>query len=387
MPINARVLLSSRISTRRRQYGWGITAVLLALTTNVAVAQAQNALGTASGYNLFTLGNATDTNIDVQGKIAVGGNAVLSSFQTATNITNTNPAADVLIVGGALSYNGGTANGNVKVGGAETGSFTLANGGTLSQNQGTNLPVNFSAEATNLKSLSNRLATYDSVATTITPNFNNLVFAATNSGINYFSISGANLAQGSSGLYFYTNGQSLSNVTFIVNVTGTSSFNFPNTSFFMNTVNTYNGLTFINDSTAGKNSSNNLNLASADGARQILYNVESGIAGFGATTIDGSVLAPLADFNAGQNGQLYGNFVFKTINQSSSASSEGHILNNGNFNGYFAGSVPSPAAPEAPSGTVAVLGIAMTVFGQIRSMRRRRIAVAQKTETSGVELP
>src|SRR6185295_12199182 len=57
-------------------------------------------LGTAGGFNLFVLGNLTQSGSDTEGRMAVGGNATLASYSVGARLTG---ASDVLVVGGNLS--------------------------------------------------------------------------------------------------------------------------------------------------------------------------------------------------------------------------------------------------------------------------------------------
>lgn len=75
------------------------TLVLGASLLSAGAAQADPApLGPASDYNVFILGTDNESNTDSEGRVAVGGDANLSSYHVAGNLpTNTTNA---LVVGG-----------------------------------------------------------------------------------------------------------------------------------------------------------------------------------------------------------------------------------------------------------------------------------------------
>lgn len=125
-------------------------------------------LGAATGYNLFIKENLTQTGADSHGKVAVGGNATIGSFDVAVNHdpdyyhsgpqlwTDPNVYDDVLVVGGDLTSTGwGNIKGNAIIGGQLTpGSNPNTAKGSISY--GT--PIDFDAAFTYFDALSAELA-------------------------------------------------------------------------------------------------------------------------------------------------------------------------------------------------------------------------------------
>jgi choice-of-anchor A domain-containing protein len=86
--------------------------------------------GDAAAFNVFLAGDANLSGSDVEGNVAVGGNASFQNY--SIGITNAGPA-DALVVGGDLTYSTGTIYGDVWVVGADnlSANTTIANGGSL----------------------------------------------------------------------------------------------------------------------------------------------------------------------------------------------------------------------------------------------------------------
>ncbi len=112
-----------------------------------AVAQAD----TAANYNLFVLNNMTVNGSDEQGRVAVGGNASLTSHSVGALA---NPNDVNLVVGGNLTATSGSTVGKTIVGG--TTSYTNWSTAGL-QPHGTPSPVNFATEAVRLDQLTTYL--------------------------------------------------------------------------------------------------------------------------------------------------------------------------------------------------------------------------------------
>ena len=99
---------------------------LLALVFGLGLATSASAglIGPAGGYNAFVTGNFFSNQNDIQGSLAVGGNATLSSYYIGGNLLN----------GGNLSLSGGTIAGtadvfgNADINNAYVGSGLTANG-------------------------------------------------------------------------------------------------------------------------------------------------------------------------------------------------------------------------------------------------------------------
>jgi choice-of-anchor A domain-containing protein len=206
------------------------------------------ALGVAGNFNDFILGNATQSNVDAQGIYAVGGNAnftdftinsgfepLYSGYGMITGGTYTNSYA---AVGGGV-YSGSTftaVDPTIKGGIASDGSVNLSGFGTVTGNitygtsysnlsttvmgsvghTTTSSPLDFGADGTFLRNLSESLAGQASNGTT-TLSGSNLTLTGTNATLDVFSVTAAQLAAS-------TNLQisAPSTATVLVNVAGTS---------------------------------------------------------------------------------------------------------------------------------------------------------------------
>ena len=81
-------------------------------------------LGVASDYSAFILGDFHGQYSDIQGRLAVGGNATITGYSVGTGLTDSDGTRDDVIVGGNIDYtNGQVFNGNVVYGG--TGHFDM----------------------------------------------------------------------------------------------------------------------------------------------------------------------------------------------------------------------------------------------------------------------
>ena len=146
---------------------------------------------TAKDYNLFVLGNYTASGSDTEGRVAVGGNANISSYSVGALLTDAANSQANLVVGGALTFNSGSvAHGGIVAGSiAQLNNIGLPNG-TASTGAS---PVDFAAEKTRLLTLSQTLAT--NPATGIVTNYyGGLFLTGSNPGLNVFNVSGAQLS-------------------------------------------------------------------------------------------------------------------------------------------------------------------------------------------------
>ncbi|MFP5221276.1 MAG: choice-of-anchor A family protein [Acidobacteriota bacterium] len=109
-------------------------------TASPAKADIINTLGLDPSLNLLAFGNFNAYSSDVQGRVAVGGNATIQSYSIDL-LRKSNPAPG-LTVGGNLNYQGGTIWGDTRVGGDITTNYsgTFAGnvyvGGDLNASQG-----------------------------------------------------------------------------------------------------------------------------------------------------------------------------------------------------------------------------------------------------------
>ncbi|GIV08607.1 MAG: hypothetical protein KatS3mg019_0698 [Fimbriimonadales bacterium] len=103
-----------------------LSAITIAAWT-VGVGFAQP-LGDAAPFNLLTFGDATGSNSDVEGKVAVGGNANFQNY----SIGFKDQGGTALQVGGNLNFNSGSVYGDVYHGGTATlTSVDFPTGGTV----------------------------------------------------------------------------------------------------------------------------------------------------------------------------------------------------------------------------------------------------------------
>ncbi|MEB3177963.1 MAG: choice-of-anchor A family protein [Nostocaceae cyanobacterium] len=282
-------------------YGKLAFPVMATLTLGLATAtQAQAAtLGPAADFNLFVLGDLTQSDTSVQGRVAVGGNATLSNYSAGNALTSSPNNGGTLVVGNNLSFLNGSVNGNVVYGGSAD--VTNAN---FNQSQGR--PIDFNAAGAELRQISTSLSRLNVNGTT-TINFGGISLRGTNSGLNVFNVLASDLAQANS---FSIDAPADS--TAIVNISGSNS-NFSNMGF---------NLTGIN-------------------RQQVLYNF------FDATNltasaigIQGSLLAPNAamEFN---NGRISGNLIVGSLQGSGAIELP-----------LFRGIVPNQLPPIPPSTSV-----------------------------------
>ncbi|WP_435015570.1 choice-of-anchor A family protein [Tundrisphaera sp. TA3] len=225
--------------------------VLAAMITASPTSQAGIVnLGTANGYNVFVLGDNTQSNTRSEGKVAVGGNAnfggnysvasALSASGTnlvvGKNYSNTYGSVNgSVVVGGTATINGPTINGNlnangdVKLSGYGTISGALGYGGSLSNpntviggtvaHGTTSLPVAFDAEKTYLTSLSSELSKTigNTYGNGVTYQYGGLTLTGTASDVNVFTIKGSDLASTNNMKINATAGS-----TVVINVDGAS---------------------------------------------------------------------------------------------------------------------------------------------------------------------
>ena len=133
-----------------------LAAMLVAGFTS-PVAALPISFGAADNYNVFVKNDFSATSSDVEGRVAVGGNASISNYSINVkngvqlySDTSSNPA---LVVGGGLNYTSGNIAGDVYVGGVFNGSAsgTITNGSLQS---GGLSPIDFDSEFAALEQLS-----------------------------------------------------------------------------------------------------------------------------------------------------------------------------------------------------------------------------------------
>lgn len=187
---------------------------LVALLTAGAASSAQATLvdlGAAGSFNAFVFGSFSGVNGDTQGPLAAGGSVTLSSWAVNSN-ASTNVNGYALVVGGSFTGGNGSVNGGKSyVGGAVAGNFTL---GTVDSGAA---PVDFTAAAGTLKSLSTTVATASSTGSYATQ-YGGGYFTGTGADVEVFNLSAADF--NSAGWFSTSNIKQ--GATVIVNVAGGS---------------------------------------------------------------------------------------------------------------------------------------------------------------------
>ncbi|MEQ9548725.1 MAG: PEP-CTERM sorting domain-containing protein [Coleofasciculus sp. G3-WIS-01] len=283
-------------------------------------------IGPAQGFNVFAFDDIDLYNVDAHGRIAVGGDAKLTNFGTASELPPEG-AGDTLVVGGDLNY----TNGQVYVGDVVVGGRITLSGVAIPNGQyGVGNPINFAEAEQFYKNYSAQLGGL-ATNSTVQNNFGTLNLDGTSSDLNVFELDASELAS--------ANGLNLTfnpNSTVLVNVTG-NPFNLTS-GFQMNLNGNPNGA----------------------GANRVLFNfVDATQLNSTGFSWQGSVLAPLAEYNEFSNGHINGQMIARSI----TGNGEFHIVapNNGGSSVLFEGDLPDPEAVPEP---LTILGSGMALgFG------------------------
>ena len=266
-------------------------------------------LGEANQYNLFVIGNAQLSSADIQGVVAVGGNANITNFSIGDQIPNSSGTVNILTVGDSLWYSGGRVySGNVVYGEFADVSDNLILDGEGTVFQGS--PIDFANIGIEIADISIQ---WGGIAANGSAEFSNNVLTLTgvNSGLNVFTVSGDTLAS--------ANGVTINSPegsTVIVNISGSNI--------------TWQG---DNDVT-GTNQTN------------VIYNFfEADTVNIGGIAVKGSILAPFANLFF-TSGQINGNVICHDI------TSEGQI----NYS-YFNGNVQYSSSEVSSSCTVTMKNV------------------------------
>ena len=145
-------------------------------------------LGLAGDYNVFILGNMTHSATDVEGRLAVGGNANLTDYSVGALLAQSNGSRDDLVVNGSINFlRGGVTQGNTVYG--TTGSFTQVVFGSNTARQQANM-LDFSTAGTQLRSLASYWSTLPTNGT-VNNNYGGLTLTGTSNTLNVFTLPGA----------------------------------------------------------------------------------------------------------------------------------------------------------------------------------------------------
>jgi len=153
--------------------------------------EAGTGLGIASDFNVFVLGDFNSSGSDSQGRMAIGGNAYITSYGIASALGDEWNGQGTLIVGGDLDFsNGQVYKGDVIVGGTATlaQNANILNGSLLS---GT--PIDFGAAETELKDLSALYESYAANGTATLMYGTVLELEGTDPDVNIFDVDGADI--------------------------------------------------------------------------------------------------------------------------------------------------------------------------------------------------
>lgn len=290
-------------------------------------------LGPAEGFNAFILGDYSNSpGGDTEGRLAVGGNANLSSYSVGAALTNSHGSRDDLVVGGSLNAPWGwnVANGNAVYGTTVSYAPTTPNG-TLRHDAGA---IDFTVAAAQLQSTSDTLAALAVNATGLRQ-WSTYTITGTDAGLNVFTLDATQAALWASASDHQIIAPSGS--TFIINFTSAS-------------VSMQYGM----------------ELFGVD-SNHVLFNFDNATAlNISSMGVLGSILAPDAhlDLNGGNiNGQV--------------VAASAYTHSGGEFHNYtFTGTVPGGGehVVAVPSPLALPAGLAMLGGVALRRPRRSRLA-------------
>lgn len=329
-----------------------VLAAAAAVVTIAATPAAADSLGVANDYNVFVLGNITKSNVDAQGKVAVGGNANFNNYSVGSSLSSS--TTNLIVNGNLTKTGGGTLKGNVLVNGNANisnptitgklqvnGNTTIPPGGGGSVTGGvvhngsytapsyfshttgyTPLPFSFADAASYLTTQSTFWGSLAANGTTTSP-YNNLTLTGTNSTLNVFTVDASTLGSANNLKITAPAGS-----TVLVNVVGTT----------------------VNVPSMG------INLLGGLDKQHVLYNFPTATSvQFNSIGVLGSVLAPKANVDF-RWGNIDGTLIAKNL----TGTGEEH---NFRFTGSLPTAVPLPAS--ATAGATLLTGLAL-------SRRRRR---------------
>ena len=248
----------------------------------------------ANDFNVYTLNNHTQSNVDSEGRVAVGGNATYSNYGIGSHLTTSLTRPD-LIVGGEMNITGGTnAHGNAVIADLNNViNYTMTNNNGVLPQPIQDSPIDFVAQNEYLKCASTNWAL-------LTPNgtaqvlFGGLTLIGLDPILNIFNLNGNNIEGSGLSLSMLNKIDIVAPIgsTILINISGTN-LGFENYGMFRN------GIT-----------------ATGYDGQYILWNLyECLTLNAGSTSVKGSLLAPLATYDSGYTNiegtimvnNLYGN--------------------------------------------------------------------------------
>lgn len=319
---------------------------LIALLASAAVAVPAQAQ-TLSQYDVFVFQNFRLTTSEVNGNVAIGGNALFTNWRVGHMLTPGYSGYSLVVGNNLTAAEGSVAEGRTYVGGTSSQTNT-GYPAAYPPEVGGPSPVNFLAESARLTAISNSYRAMAPNGTTQLVN-GELNFIG-NQAYNIFEVTMAMLQAGTAGYQFVTPSGSSS----IINVTGSS----PNSVF--------NNTAFYFDCTQVANSSScqtgsNENTPSAAGRTLFNFNEQTDLV-FGGP-VHGSILAPFAHADFGR-GDVVGTVVVR----------DADALAEFYSNADFVGPVPDVAPVPEPASMVLMATGLVAVAGFAR--RRRQLSKA-----------
>lgn len=284
-------------------------------------------LSVASPYNVYVLGNMQESNVDAEGRVAVGGNATLTNYGVGSKLSGS--PGNSLVVAGDLAYNGGEVHhGNIVYGGSLSGSFGVPNGSITHGSA-----IDFAAGNSYLLGASVYWSGLAANASTI-DYYGGVHLVGSNADLNVFSLTGAMLSS-SWGVVIDAPAGS----TVLINVSGVAdTFR-------------YMGIQFQDLNSDGTGLTNRQN---------VIYNFyEATSLELNGISVQGSILAPKATVNF-NNGNVEGNLI------------AGNLIGTGEAHNYlFQGNLPSVPSqsqvPEPATLGLSLLGCALLVLRRRKS--------------------
>lgn len=249
-------------------------------------------LGIANDFNLFIFGDHTQSNVDAEGRVAVGGTATYANYGIGDRLPVSTTRADLIIQGNVNITNGTNFAGNTVVYPSSTVfTYTMTNNNRVPGQPLRGTPIDFAAAERSLTELSLNLAA-------LTPNgtvanyFGQIVLTGTDPALNVFTFGGNNV-DGAGLRLDAANGINLivpAGSTVVVNV-GDNNVGFGSYQ------------TFINGTAANRGN-----------VCPILWNFFQAALAFNANiSIAGSVLAPGADWQARGYGNIDGTLIANSL--------------------------------------------------------------------------
>ncbi len=232
----------------------------------------------ANDFNVYTLNDHKQSNVDSEGRVAVGGNATYSNYGIGSHLTTSLTRPD-LIVGGQMNITGGTnAHGNSVISDLNNVvNYTMTNNNGVLPQPIQNSPIDFVTQNEYLKCASTNWALLTSNGTAQVL-FGGLTLVGLDPTLNIFSLNGNNIEGSGLSLSMLNKIDIVAPIgsTILINISGTN-LGFGNYGIFRN------GIT-----------------ATGYDGQYILWNLyECLTLNASSTSVKGSLLAPLATYDSG----------------------------------------------------------------------------------------